>query len=650
MNVNATGSWFVGTRAFETSLAELKEWRESMAGSLAAFRRWAQVSRLFDDHAATRLAHLERRLAAERLTIAFVAEPSRGKSELINALFFGDLGARLLPTGPGRATLCPTEILHDPSRPPSIRVLPIETRESPTSLREFISQVGSWKEVALDPSKPETLAVAFDVLTESQHVTAADAAALGIAPGEASRVEIPRWRYAIVNFPHPLLQRGLAILDTPGYGTLAAEPELTLNRVPDADAIVFIASVDAGVTDVDRALWNDHIAPIGSESHTRFIVLNKIDTLRKGGASEAEVLSEIDRQVRAAADALGEDPTRIFALSAKLGLVARVAGDRDTLIRSRLYRLEQALSQGLLHRRIHDHATVVRAEIRSVLAETRALLDSRRAFTSDQIQELTALQGKNQKLIETLARKATVERARQDEARVTMAGLRTVHNGNVEKLATLLDPGSARERGAKARNAIGTAAFSRAIPDALDAYFRDCRDRLREAIEVIFEVKRTMAAVGQKFEQEYAMSAIDVPEFGTERFLVELDRLEQQCRLDFQSRISLLTFRRKTLGSLFFDTVATNVVRIFEIADREVRAWMNAFIRPLESRLTASQDQTNTRIEGMGRIRNAETDLVARLGELEKLLKDVEAQRKEWEVHEERITGLLDVQRDSSLA
>ena len=648
--MSVTGSWFVGTRPFDTSLGELKEWRESAANALAEFRRWAQVSRLLDDHTAQRLAHLERRLMAERLVIAFVAEPSRGKSELINALFFGDLGARLLPAGAGRTTLCPTEILYDATRAPSIRVLPIETRESPTSLREFISQAGSWKEIALDPARPESLAAAFDVLCESQHVTAAEAAGLGIAPGEETRVEIPRWRYAIVNFPHPLLKRGLAILDTLGHSSLAAEPELTLNRVPDADAIVFIASVDAGVTEMDRTLWSDHIAPIGSESHTRFIVLNKIDTLRAGRPNEAEVLAEIDRHVRAAADALGVDPTRIFALSAKLGLVGRVAGDRDTLIRSRLYRLEQALSQGLLHRRRHDHATTVRAEIRSVLAETRVLLESRHAFTSDQAQELTALQGKNQKLIETLARKASVERARHEEARVTMAGLRSMHNRQVDELAKLLDPASARERGVRARESIAAAAFSRAIPGALDGYFRDCRERLRGAIAVIDDVKKAMTAVTLKFEEDYGIRAVETPAFGTERFLVELDRLEEQCKLDFKSRISLLTFRRKTLGSLFFDTVAQNVMRIFDIADREVRAWMNAFIRPLESQLSAAQEQTNARIEGMGRIRNAETDLVVRLDELGRLTSEVAAQRRERDLHEEKLTALLDVERDSSLA
>ena len=49
---------------------------------------------------AAHLASLRERLAAEKLVVAFVAEFSRGKSELINAIFFADTGRRMLPATP----------------------------------------------------------------------------------------------------------------------------------------------------------------------------------------------------------------------------------------------------------------------------------------------------------------------------------------------------------------------------------------------------------------------------------------------------------------------------------------------------------------------------------------------------------------------
>ena len=97
-------------------------------------------------------------------------------------------------------------------------------------------------------------------------------------------------------------------------------------------------------------------------------------------------------------------------------------------------------------------------------------------------------------------------------------------------------------------------------------------------------------------------------------------------------------------------SVALKVIHIFEIADRELRTWMNAFIRPLEAQVNSFQEQANNRIEGMGRIRNAETDLLVRVDELNEYLAQCAAQQEAWEAHNERIARLLEVERDPSLA
>jgi hypothetical protein len=134
-----------------------------------------------------------------------------------------------------------------------------------------------------------------------------------------------------------------------------------VHRIPDAAAIVFMLGADTGVTRSDRELWSDHIAPIHGIEQSCYVVLNKIDGLRDGFKPEAQVLSEIDRQVKSSAETLRVDPTRVFALSAKQGLVAKIQNDRDGMLKSRLYRLEQALSRGMVHQRRLDHAATIRA-------------------------------------------------------------------------------------------------------------------------------------------------------------------------------------------------------------------------------------------------------------------------------------------------
>jgi hypothetical protein len=630
-------------RAFEPSLAALRDWRAETAAALADLRRWALVNRLTDEHSAARIAHLERRLAADRLSIAFVAEVSRGKSELINALFFADIGARLLPSGEGRTTTCPTEILGDASRPASIRLLPIETRESPRALREFIAESAGWKEIPLDPAHPASLAEAFDVLSETQSVSATEAQNLGYAGAAGTRLQVPRWRYAIVNYPHPLLAMGLTILDTPGLEALASEPELTLHRLQEADAVVFMLPADAPPTETDLALWRQHVEPMEGYGHTRYVVLNRIDELRGGSKPETQVLSEIDRRVREVSETLRVEPTMVFPLSARQGLVARMKGDGDALAKSRLYLLEQALARGLVQGRRADHATSVRAEVRSLLAESFALLDSRRVFVEEQLAELAQLQGRNQKLVDTLGRKAADERARIEEARTALAGLRAVHNRHADELAALLDPGAARDDGLRARAALLATPFSAGIGEAVDGYFRDVRGRLGRAGEVIGEVKAMIATVNRRFAESWGLSPVDVAPFSTDRFLLEIDRLEAHCDRDFRSASSLLVRGRRALASLFFDSVALKVIHVFEIADREVRSWMNSFIRPLEAQVAAFQEQANSRIEGMGRIRDAESGLLERIEDLNRFLRDCGERAREWEGHDQRIAGLLAV-------
>lgn len=644
--MNATGRRVVPARAFEARLQELRQWKQATAGRLADFRRWATVGRSLDEQTAARLAHLERRLLAERLTVAFVAEYSRGKSELINAMFFAGLGTRLLPSGVGRTTLCPTEILWDSSRPPSLRLLPIGTRDGPMALREHLAEQDTWKEIGLDPSQPGTLAPACEALSETIEVDAGAAANLGLAVEGEGKVDIPRWRYAVLNFPHPVLENGLVILDTPGHNAMGAEPEVTLHRVPDAEAIVFMLGADTGVTRSDRELWSEHIEPIHGIEQTCYVVLNKIDGLRDGFKPETQILAEIDRQVRSTSEALRVDPKRIFALSAKQGLIAKIHDDRDGLIMSRLHCLEQALASGMLRQKKLDHAAAVRAESRVAFAESQALIESRLGFANEQLEEIAAIRGKNQKLVEALARKAASERSRLEQARAVMVGLRTMYNRHGDRLARLFDPGAARAAGLQARAGVLNSKFSAGIGEALDHFFRDARERIREAIVVIVEARAMMEMASRKFSSEFAIATIEVGEFATERFVVEIDRLEERCARDFKGAGSLLLRGRTTLGTLFFDTVALQVVRVFEIADREARTWMGGFMRPLEAQLQAFQEQANTRIEGMGRIRDAESDLLERLAELRALADDVAAQLRQGEEHHRALMELLVVEED----
>jgi hypothetical protein len=221
-------------------------------------------------------------------------------------------------------------------------------------------------------------------------------------------------------------------------------------------------------------------------------------------------------------------------------------------------------------------------------------------------------------------------------------GLRTLHNRHADELARLLDPNAMRAAGLQARRAVLDSAFSTGIGEALDAFFADARGRIESAVGIIQEAKTAMANVARTLARDQRIAPPETTDFATSRFLVEIERLEQRCTRDFKGTASLVLHRRKTLGALFFDTIALQVVRVFEIADREVRVWMNGFVRPLEAQVGTLQEQANSRIEGMGRIQDAEGDLLVRLEELKAIADEVGAQRAELEAHAEKLRELVE--------
>ncbi|MFN7887873.1 MAG: dynamin family protein, partial [Betaproteobacteria bacterium] len=349
-----------------SSFEEYAAWRDALAGAIVRLREWLTLVELLDGDAGRRLDDALDRLAEDRLVVAFVAEFSRGKSELINAIFFSEYGRRVLPSSAGRTTMCPTELLYDETLPPCIRALPIETRGRAGSTTDFKRAAGEWQVFPLDTDSPEGMLRAFGLVAETTRVPADEAQAYGLYDPDDpeqpllrdadGKVEISRWRHAVINFPHPLLKQGLVILDTPGLNAIGAEPELTLALVPKAHAVLFVLAADTGVTKSDLAVWR-LVAGEGAAARHHIAVLNKIDGLWDPLKTERELEREIARQAHSVGETLGLASTRVFPVSAQKGLVGKVTGDRRLLARSRLPQLEGALVDLLVpakHRIVRD--------------------------------------------------------------------------------------------------------------------------------------------------------------------------------------------------------------------------------------------------------------------------------------------------------
>ena len=634
------------------------DWRRRLSAAISALHQWLGDQDLTDAQTDLRVRQLLERLLQDKLVVAFVAEFSRGKSELINAIFFAEFGQRLLPSAAGRTTMCPTELLHDPSRPPSIRLLPIETRVRDGTVSEFKHYADEWVTLPLDLASVERMADALSRVSQVKRVPVPLARRYGLydddlaaAGGTDGGVDIPCWRHAIINFPHPLLKQGLVILDTPGLNAIGTEPELTLSLLPSAHAVLFILAADAGVTKTDLEVWNQHLA--GTDPSTqagRLVILNKIDGLWDEMKSAAEIEAEIARQTRASAEMRSVPAEQVFPVSAQKALLAKVNGDDALLAKSRLPRLENALSGKLVPAKRDIVGGAALAEVRTLVAGIRAILDARAAGVAEQLAELTALRGKNQDVVEHMMHRVREEKAVFERGLARFSALRTVFTQHTTALYDLIGLDQLRANAGRTRRSIEASLFTKGVRGAMNDFFAQIRADLDAAARKSGEIHEMMGAMYARFAKEHNLEPFSPPPFSVLKYVKEVERLERAYQQHINTLWNMASKAKFPLMKRFFETVASRVRHLYDIANRDVDAWLKSVMSPLETQVREHQLQLRRRLESIQRIHRASDELEERVDELVAQGEALDAQARALEARVAGIEALVHSQDELPLA
>jgi len=232
-----------------TTLNESESEGESASGGLGLKRYTEDI-----DLARKNLQH-----GVFRLLI--LGDMKRGKSTFLNAL----IGENLLPSDVNPCTAVLTVLRYGPQKKVTVY----------------------FKEGKL----PEQI----DFQTFKQQYT--------IEAGEAKKLEdekkiaFPNVNYAVVEYPLPLLEKGIEIVDSPGLNDTEARNELSLSYINNSHAILFVFRADQPVTMTERRYLENYIKGRGL---TVFFLINAWDEIRKAliDPDDTQELQEAEGKLR----------------------------------------------------------------------------------------------------------------------------------------------------------------------------------------------------------------------------------------------------------------------------------------------------------------------------------------------------------------
>jgi hypothetical protein len=613
------------TPSFNQQFDQHGAWRRSFAKRLKWLSGWLDENELLDQAVAERLKELEAQMRTSKVMVAFVAEFSRGKSELINAIFFAGYGRRIMPASAGRTTMCPTELGYDAEQPPSLRLLPIETRLEPHSLMHWRDEPARWTDVPVDVDNAESLSAAMSKVAEVRWVPLAEARALGFwsddapddnpLPDDQGRVEIPRWRHAVLNMPHPLLEQGLIILDTPGLNAIGAEPELTVSLIPQAHAVVFILGADTGVTRSDLSIWREHLITEGPAGETRIVVLNKIDTMWDTLSTPAQIDAQIERQRRGAAELLGVPLPQVLPVSAQKGLQAKIRRDDPLLRASRLPGLEAVLGEGLLGKRETMLRLAVDASIGALRAEASRIINVRQRDLSEQVLELQGLRGKNVSVIRHMRSRIEQEQNEFETSNVRILAVRSVQGKLLREVYAVLGSTALKADMAHLAAALKRPGIKLSVRKVYGETFDALRNNLREVQATTGEIQSMLHATFRQLNAEHGFTLQAPAEPDLSGFEEQLTQIEQS-HIHYLGVGNLLKLAQADFCDKLVRALSSRLRVVNEAAMTEVERWSKGAGAQLDAQLKERRRNFGRRLESVERIQGAAGNLDERLAEI----------------------------------
>jgi hypothetical protein len=153
--------------------------------------------------------------------------------------------------------------------------------------------------------------------------------------------------------------------------------------------------------------------------------------------------------------------------------------------------------------------------------------------------------------------------------------------------------------------------------EAMRSYFDIVRSRMETAGAVVDELHTIIGRMQDEYESQGGMELAPVREHSLHRFVREVDQIERIYVTRFDTLSTMLTQEQIALTRRFFRTLATQIKRIFVVANHDATLWLRNALRPLERQIRDRQAQLREKLGAVRRIHGDVDTLNSRVAVLE---------------------------------
>lgn len=614
---------------FADKISEYESWRTSLIKTITNYRDWLATSPHSDSVQELRLYDMLEMLGRDQIVVAFLAEFSRGKSETINALFFSDFNQRLLPSEPGLSSMCTSEIFWDARAEPSISLLPIETRLRDDSLTYLKTKPTAWKKFKLNTYSPDEIKETLRKLIDLKEVTKAEAEELGLFDlhdesmlnqlATSGFVKVPQWRHAIINFPHPLLKSGLVIIDIPGLCSLDNEPELALNIIPNAHAVLYLTSIDSGIKPSDMQVWNDFIK--GRAKNTLTLV-NKIDLLWDDYKPKQHIANDIEKRINITAHQLGVSPEGVIAISAQKALIAKIKNDEALLQKSGFLALETALGNQIINAKheILGHAVI--GECTEMIKGSRKLVQHRLISLRAQISELHELRDLKEDSAKKVLSKVVADKKRYEASIPTFNLAHEKISQLSKQLLRHLSADYLNASLAESRKAMGDSWTTVGLNNGMRSLMKQANELAKHITNESKAIKRLADNIYDVFQTKHEFDLFEPPKLDMSNFLKNMKALVKITDDFCTDPINVLT-EKHFLIRRFFLGLGTQMQKIFAQAEKDCEHWQHNVLSELISQMSEHKTSLDERVKNLMEAKSSKESFDAQIATIEKEYTDI---------------------------